>query len=222
MLRRPCVCLVTDRRQLSAARTTGAELIALERHLERAIDAGIDLIQIRERDLDAASLAALASRVTALASRQRTNVVVNDRADIAIAARAHGVHLRGDGPDIERVRSLGPGEWTVGRSVHTLEGVRAHQSADYLLFGTMFESASKPVGAEVQSIDRLAAAAAVSTTPVLAIGGITLERAAACATAGASGVAAIGLFAGISDVATLRALVDDLRAVFQGGSNLLE
>ncbi len=75
------------------------------------------MIQLRERDLDAASLRALAAR---LADRARagTRVVVNDRADVARAAGAAGVHLRADGPPVALVRTLGPAEWMVGRSVH--------------------------------------------------------------------------------------------------------
>jgi thiamine-phosphate pyrophosphorylase len=192
---RPCLCLVTDRRRLiPGARTRRDELLALERWLDEAIDAGIDLIQIRERDLDASILRAVAGNVANRARGTPTLVVVNDRADVAVAAGAAGVHLRADGPPVERIRALGPTGWIVGRSVHTVDEVRRHASADYLIFGTVFPSASKGGGAPAQGIAALTAAVQAAAPPVLAIGGVTIDRAVECAAAGAAGIAAIGLF----------------------------
>lgn len=193
-LNRPCVCLVTDRRRLAAGgRTIRDQLVVLEQQLDGAIEAGVDLIQLRERDLEAATLRDLARRVVARAGG-RTRVLINDRADVAVAARAHGVHLRGDGPRIAEVRDLGPDSWVVGRSVHSVEGARSHSGADYLIFGTVFPTASKPAGSVIAGLDGLRSTASATPTPVLAIGGVTLGNVAACRSAGAAGVAAIGLF----------------------------
>jgi thiamine-phosphate pyrophosphorylase len=193
-LPRPCLCLVTDRRRAAPdARTTPAALRELDRQLDEAIDAGIDLIQIRERNLDAAALHAFVAAVVARAPAS-TRVVVNDRADVAVAAGASGVHLRADGPATARARLTGPAGWVVGRSVHTVEECAAAGDADYLIFGTVFPSASKPLDSPVAGLDALRAACAVSAAPVLAIGGITPERMAACRDAGAAGIAAIGAF----------------------------
>lgn len=193
-LPRPCLCLVTDRRRAApGARTTAAALRDLHQQLDDAIDAGIDLIQIRERDLEAATLCAFVTAVVARAPAA-TRVVVNDRADVAIAAGAAGVHLRADGPATARMRPLRPAGWIVGRSVHTVEESAAAGEADYLIFGTVFPSVSKPIDAPVAGLDALRAACAVSTAPVLAIGGITPDRVAACRDAGAGGIAAIGAF----------------------------
>lgn len=201
--RRPVtICLVTDRRRLSpGARTTHEELVALEAALDEAIGAGIDLIQIRERDLDAAPLAAFVRHVMARARGTSTRVVVNDRADVALAAGADGVHLRSDGPPVDRVRAIGPRGWIVGRSIHGEAEVPAHAAADYLLFGTVFASASKGESAPWQGLEGLRHAASRSKAPMLAIGGITAQNAASCLVAGAAGIAAIGAFLGSGAVA---------------------
>lgn len=154
----------------------------------------VDLIQIREPDLDAAVLLDLVRRVAARARGTGTSVVVNDRADVARAGGAQGVHVRASGPALDRVRAFGPDDWLVGRSVHAPEEVRAHQTADYLIFGTMFPTASKPLDAPLQGLGGLREAVRLSQVPVLAIGGIDLARARECLEAGAAGVVAIGLF----------------------------
>ena len=212
------ICLVTDRRQLSPdARTPRDEISALIPWLEEAITAGIDLIQLREGDLPARQLAEVARTVQAGAERSTTRVVVNDRADVAIACGCDGVHLRGDGPPVGRVRDFlaledqrelrtvarpgyvaRPGSqgrdsrsFLIGRSVHSVEEAQAHADADYLVFGAVFDSGSKPG----RGLDALRAAVnAGRGTGVLAIGGITIARAAECFAAGAAGVAAIRLF----------------------------
>lgn len=190
------VCVVTDRRQLSPdARTPRDEALALTRWLEDAVPAGIDLIQLRERDLPARLLADVARAVSRLAAGSATRVVVNDRADVAVAARCDGVHLRGDGPDVARVRAMAPEgrgsrPWMVGRSVHSRAEAQAHSEAHYLVFGAVFPSGPK----SGRGLESLRAVVASTTAPVLAIGGLTAARAAACVAAGAAGVAAIGLF----------------------------
>lgn len=190
------VCVVTDRRQLSPdARTPRDEVVALTRWLEDAVPAGIDLIQLRERDLPARLLADVARAVSRLVEGSSTRVVVNDRPDVAVAAGCDGVHLRGDGPDVARVRAMAPNargsrSWMVGRSVHTWAEAEAHSEAHYLLFGAVYRSGPKPG----RGLDALRAVVASTPAPVLAIGGLTAARAAACVGAGAAGVAAIGLF----------------------------
>jgi len=193
---RPCVYLVTSRRLLSPdARTVNDEVARLEGWLEEAITAGVDVIQVREPDLPGSVLHRLVSALAAKVSGAHVAIVVNDRADVAVTSGADGVHLRGDGPPVPLVRALAPRPgWIVGRSVHDATDAMRHGMADYLLFGTVFPSASKPAGAPVAGIEALQRAAAATATPVMAIGGITPERAAACVRAGAAGVAAIAVF----------------------------
>lgn len=190
----PCVYLVTDRQRLSPdARTVADELHALESFLDDAIEAGVDAIQVRERDLTAAALCAVAGRVGRRA-RGRARVLVNDRVDVALAAGVDGVHLRADSLPTHEARSLGPPGWIVGRSVHTPEEAGGELDADYVLFGSVFAGGSKPAGSPVAGLARLREAAAACHGPVIAIGGITPARAAEARAAGAAGVAAIGVF----------------------------
>lgn len=184
------LCLVTDRRKLSPdARTPRDEALALLTWLEEAVVAGVDLIHVRERDLPARALRDVLRGLGDMTRGSRTRVVANDRVDVAAVTPCDGVHLRGDGPSADRVRSLGPAHWTVGRSVHGIDDARA-ATADYLLFGAVFPSGAKPA----RGVEALRQVVAAVAAPVLAIGGMTAERARACVQAGAAGVAAIGLF----------------------------
>ena len=213
----PAICLVTDRRRLCPdARTEADALLRLEAWLDEAIGR-IDLIQIRERDLEGRALLALADRLARRARGTRTRLLVNDRPDIAIAAGLDGVHLRGSGPEVSRIRALGRPEWIVGRSVHGQDDVRAQAAADYLIFGTVFPTGSKPPGTRAQGTEALAGVVRAAGCPVLAIGGITPSRARACIEAGAAGVAAISVFfpegRGQGALGITRA-VGELRAAF--------
>ncbi len=191
---RPVVCVVTDRRRVSPnARTPAQELHDFDVWLDDVVQAGASFIQLREPDLDASRLVEVVRRVAARAAGTGTTVVVNDRADVARAAGAGGVHLRGDGPAAGRVRAIGPAGWIVGRSVHSATESAAHQDADYLLFGSVFASASKP-GRAPAGLDALREATRVSGRPVFAIGGVDERRVSAVLAAGAAGVAAIGVF----------------------------
>jgi thiamine-phosphate diphosphorylase len=189
-LHTPLVCLVTDRHRLGAGEHPADQVAALEAFLSEAIDSRVDIIQIRERDLDAGLLCRLVRRLTERAARCGVRVIVNDRADVALAAGADGVHLRHDSPAVASVRRLSS-TWIIGRSVHP--GSPPEPDADYVLFGTVFGTGSKP-DVVPAGLETLRALAASVTQPVLAIGGVTPERAAACRRAGAAGVAAIGAF----------------------------
>jgi len=179
------ICLVTDRRQRSP----------IEQAHEAAA-AGIDLIHIRERDLEAGELAALTAGVVDATRGSATRVVVNDRMDVAVACGADGVQLRGDSMPAARVRTMAPDGFLIGCSVHAAgEAVAAARAADYLIAGTVFPTTSKPGLTGVLGLQGLAAVAQAVSVPVLAIGGMSVERAAAVAAAGAGGLAALSLFA---------------------------
>lgn len=161
--------------------------------------AGVDAVQIRERDLPGGSLARLTAVAVAAARGSRTKVLVNDRVDVALAAGADGVHLRADSPPAWRIRPLVPKTFVVGRSVHTLEEARAAGDVDYVIAGTVWPTSSKPAGHPVLGAAGLAQLVRAASVPVLAIGGIDVGRAAAVAASGAAGIAAIGLFIGQDD-----------------------
>jgi thiamine-phosphate pyrophosphorylase len=185
-----------------------------------ACRAGVDLIQIRERDLDAGELTRLVKQCVAAANGTSTSIVVNDRLDVALSAGAHGVHLRGDSIEAERVRELAPPGFIVGRSVHGVEeaaNVKRAGGVDYLLFGTMFPTASKHPSHPLATMTGLAATCALVSIPVLAIGGITAERAEDTVRMGAAGIAAIGFFLPDGRIPVddhLHARVAELRRVF--------
>jgi len=189
------LCLVTDRRSLvprdAPDRNACHCLVAQARY---AAEAGVDLIQVRERDLEAAALASLVKAVLEAVRGTTTRVVVNDRADVAVACGAHGVHLRGDSISVAAARRLSPPRFLIGRSVHGVDETCAARGADYLIAGTVFPSASKPGSHALLGIEGLTAIVRASAAPVLAIGGITAGHFASLAATGAAGVAAIGLF----------------------------
>lgn len=191
--RPPLILLVTDSDRLLPGGTQADRAAALERQGRVAFGAGVDAVQLREPRFDGATLYALA-RALAAAGR----VIVTDRADIAAAAGAAGVHLRGDGPPAGRVRALiGPG-MSLSRAVHTAdeaERAGAEDGLDWIVAGTAFASVSKP-GRAPLGAGGLAAIVAAARVPVVAIGGIRATTAAEAWTAGAAGIAAIGVFLG--------------------------
>lgn len=189
------LCLVTDRRAVAPdARTLTTELAALERQLDEAVEAGIDLIQLREVDLSARDLLGLAERVAGRARQTQTRILVNDRADVALCMVGVGVHLKSDGPPASVVRRLAGTARLIGRSAHDPVIRELVDDADFVIFGTVFPSRSKPPDAEAAGVDALRRACVSVAVPVLAIGGVTPERVAECRDAGAAGVAAIGIF----------------------------
>ena len=198
---RPIVAMVTDRRLYADVATPATEddvSAAIAAAAGRAASAGVGLVQIRERLLEVASLLSLAAMIRSSIDGTGARMLVNERIDVALAADADGVHLPADAPSCARARAIVPESFLVGRSVHSLqEAVSAEEQGgcDYLIFGTVFESRSKPAGHPVAGLEALAQVCAAVRLPVLAIGGVTVERAADVARAGAAGVAAIGLFA---------------------------
>jgi thiamine-phosphate pyrophosphorylase len=186
------LCLVTDRHRFARP------LPALLAQIDAAIDAGVDLVQVRERDLDAAVLSSFVASVLDLTRGSASRVVVNDRLDVALACGAHGVHLRGDSVPVDAVRRLAPRPFLVGSSVHSTDEIVSDSAntnaADYLIAGTVFPSASKPGAAAHLGLAGLRALVRATSVPVLAIGGVTLDRVGEVAQSGAAGIAAIGLF----------------------------
>lgn len=167
---------------------------------------GIELIQLREKELNAGALFTLAEVAlqTLHEMQSPTKLLINTRADVALAARAHGVHLTSHPDELtpQQVRELfthaGLPAPIVSISCHTPSDIaRArHNTADFILFGPVFE---KRVNGERVSdgvgLEALALACAIAQqVPVLAIGGITRENSARCLASGAAGVAGIRTF----------------------------
>ena len=193
---RPILCLVTDRRRLCPSCDSFQAHRCLIEQVRAAVEAGVDLVQIRERDLEGAALLALAADARRIARGSRTRIVVNERLDIALAGGADGVHLRADSMPVAAVRSVAPDGFLIGRSVHDANEAARAANADYVIAGTVFATDSKPRTDRLLGEAGLAAIVHAVSVPVLAIGGVTIERGPAIAATGAAGIAAIGLFLG--------------------------
>jgi thiamine-phosphate pyrophosphorylase len=196
---KPILCYVSDRR------TLGADgLASLPRLVEKICElaqAGVDWIQLREKDLSGRACAELTRRAVHIWREQpmegrTTRILVNDRLDVALSEGADGVHLGVSSLKVEDARRLAPEGFLVGASVHSPESAKrvAGQGADYLIFGPVFATPSKAEFGEPQGLERLREVCLAVRIPVLAIGGITLQNAADCVQAGAAGIAAIRLF----------------------------
>jgi thiamine-phosphate diphosphorylase len=210
---RPVICMITDGRLAAVAHAD-----ALVERVAAAARAGVDLIQIREPASDDRLLAAVVRDCVAAVHGTRARVIVNDRLDVALAGGAHGVHLKSASYAVARVRPVAPEGFLIGRSVHSVdEALRAGAAVDYLIFGTVFRTPSKP---ESTPAGPAALVEVVQATriPVLAVGGVTVETAGLVAGTGAAGVAAIGQFADRAPAA-LSSLVESFTRAFDAPQN---
>ena len=195
LIARPLLSLVTARRRLEATRQDAVATLCDQ--VRAAVAAGVDLVQVREPDLPDRALLAIVTRCVDLARGSNTAILVNDRLDIALAAGAGGVHLRTRSVRATVARRHVPAGFILGRSVHGVsEAIRVVEEGrlDYLVLGTVFSSQSKP-GVWPCGVGVLGAVARVVEVPVLAIGGVTVDKSVELFHAGAAGVAAISLFA---------------------------
>jgi thiamine-phosphate pyrophosphorylase len=207
--RKPIFCYVTDRRGLKFAPAASDSSLenplplpprSLQNCIRRAVEAGANWIQIREKDLDGRSLVDLTRFAIAETREASVRVLINDRLDVALAAKAAGVHLGEKSVPLEAVtrwRSCaGRSDFLIGVSCHSLESARAAErgGADYVFFGPVFATPSKAAFGLPQGIERLHEICVSVAIPVLAIGGVSLKNADDCITAGAAGIAAIRMF----------------------------
>lgn len=155
------------------------------------IEAGVELVQIRERDLPARDLAQLTRQVLRIPNPQGTKILVNDRADVAMACKAHGVHLR-DG-SVAPEKFARPG-FLVTVSCHDIEDAQKGAGASFILLAPIFKPLSKMDHRPVLGTAAIAELTRRSPIPVLALGGIDHENAQACMDAGAAGIAGITYF----------------------------
>ena len=181
--------------------------------------AGVDWIQIREKDMATRSLLHLVRGVAAEIGTHgaATRIIVNDRLDVALAAGAAGVHLGGQSLPVKDVagwkgQGCAPAGFLIGASCHSPEAARAAENdgADYVIFGPVFSTPSKLAYGPPLGTESLAKVCREIRIPVLAIGGITLENARACLEAGAAGLAAIRLF---QEAVDLESVAAKLRAL---------
>jgi thiamine-phosphate pyrophosphorylase len=171
----------------------GLDLGGVPDFLTVSARAGATFVMVREPALSARALSDLTREIVSHAARCDLRVLVNDRLDVALAAGAQGVHLRADGPPVATVRAMTPDGFVIGRSAHSDDEIDRAAGADYLLYGTIFATPSKP-GTPGQGLAALAWAVTRFAGPVLAIGGITAENVADVRATGAAGFAAIRMF----------------------------
>lgn len=152
-------------------------------------------MQFREPGLDAGDYTRVVRRCAAAAGRSRVRIIVNDRLDVALAAGAHGVHLREDSIGLSDARRLTPEKFLIGRSVHTSATAARARFADYLITGSVYETESKPGRPASLGLGGLRGVVrAAAGCPVWALGGLTADRARELVSCGISGAAAIGAF----------------------------
>jgi thiamine-phosphate pyrophosphorylase len=210
------LCYVTERQSLHVEQGQNRET-ALAQRIERAVRAGVDWVQIREKDLSARDMvdltrAAIKVCKTAPArsdARILVRILVNDRLDVAWAAGADGVHAGEKSLPlrvlVDARSSTASANFLVGASCHSMKGAidAAEAGADYLFFGPVFETPSKVSYGPPQGLAKLKQVCSSVSIPVIAIGGITVENATACRKAGAGGIAAIRLFQHDCDIAEI-------------------
>jgi len=181
--------------------------------------AGVDWVQIREKDLPGRKLFELARAAVDAAAAHKALVFVNDRLDVALAAGAAGVHLGGESlRPMDAIRwcreGNAPTGFRVGISCHSIEdvGEAERTGADYVFFGPIFDTPAKRKFGAPLGIAKLAEACRAARIPVIAIGGVDASNAAECIRAGAAGVAAIRMFQEANDAPALRETIARIHA----------
>jgi len=195
------LCYITDRRQFR-----GSSADQIQQLLARITDcaaAGVDYIQLREKDLSARELEKLAVKaLAALPGNSPSKLLINSRLDVALACGAHGVHLPASDLNPGEARAL----WNrateracvIGVSAHSAREIALAEShgADFAVFGPVFEKAGATNPGGLQQLQQVCqrSQAAVPPMPVLALGGVRVQNAPRCLGAGCQGIAGIRLF----------------------------
>jgi thiamine-phosphate pyrophosphorylase len=178
--------LVTDRH-----RTAGRPLLDV---VEAALQGGVDAVQLREKDLPGGALFELACRVRDLTRRYGARLLINDRIDVALAVGADGVQLPVDSFTPAEARRLLGTRALIGTSTHSVEQARAAAAggADFVVYGPVFDTPSKRAFGAGLGLEALAQVTRAVTLPVLAIGGVTVDRVQSVRQCGVHGIAVIG------------------------------
>ena len=195
--------VVTDRHQ-----TNWRPLVPL---LQRVLAAGIPAIQLRERDLSASELVTLVREVQSVTASAKSQLLINDRIDVALALEGVGVHLRSNSLPVSVARELLGAQRLLGISVHTVdEGLSAEsQGADYIVLGPIYETPSKQMFGPPLGIRTLEKACRLIRIPIIGIGGVTAARAREMRCVGAFGAAVITAILGADDIeSATRELLD--------------
>jgi thiamine-phosphate diphosphorylase len=171
--------------------------------LKVAIDHQIDLIQIREKRIDASQLFEIARDAVSIAKNTKTRILINERFDIAIAANAHGVHLTSASLPIAAVRSLVADNFVVGVSTHAEDeiAIAVSSGTDYVTYGPIFPTGNKLLSKGIEDLKTICNK--FRPFPILGLGGISIENYASVSEI-ASGFASIGFLTDPKNLSALR------------------
>ena len=200
--------VVTDRHQ-----TGGRPLPAV---LEQVLSVGTPAIQLRERDMSAKDLLALARVIQSVTVRRGGQLLINDRIDIAMSLEGAGVHLRSNSLPVSVARRLLGKQRLLGVSAHSVEEAVAAeaQGADYVILGPVYDTPSKQAYGPPLGLSQVEEACRRVRIPIIGIGGITAARAREVRGAGAYGVAVITAILGAADVeAATRAMMESVTSI---------
>lgn len=214
-LRKPIIYLITSGETSLQTSPASEDFSRLLRIVEAAVAESVDLVQLREKNLHTRVLYELTTRAAEITRGSDTRLLVNDRADVARAAGAAGVHLTTHSIESGVIRRTFGDDFLIGVSTHSLEEVEAARDtrANFAVFGPVFETASKREYGEPLGLEKLQrVAAGVKPFPVLALGGVTRDNVEDCFRAGASGVAAIRV---MNNAEELGRVVAHMRARFK-------
>ena len=217
------LCLVTDRRRLGAAMGAPPSqwIDLLRQQVAAAVAAAVEVVQVREPDLEAAQLSGLIRDLMTDVDGTATRLLVNDRVDVAIAAKASGVHLKERSMLPQHVRRLAPPGFMITCAVHTITAAAARKSADLLIAGTVLPTASKRTVDYLDKAGLQDIVEAAAHQPVLGIGGLDIPSMPLLAASGAAGMAAVGAFvpsAGDDITEFVQKRVNALRLAFDSAS----
>ncbi len=190
-VRRPLFYYITDRHQLAAD-----SIPALRSAIARAVAWGVDFIQLREKDLTDRELLRLTQDAVKISRGSSCRILVNGRLDIAVAGRAHGVHLPSTGLEVADLEPYLPDDFILGVSTHSLREARcaATAGADYIVLGPVFATPSKLHYGEPMGCSRFRQICSAISLPVFGLGGIRPNNIRQVLSAGAAGIAGIRLF----------------------------
>ena len=214
-LSKPIIYLITDGSTTGQTTSASKDFVRLLKLVEAAVATRVSLIQLREKDLTTRVLYDLASKAAQITRDSFTRLLVNDRADVARAAGADGVHLTTRSMDTSLVRQAFGEHFLIVKSANSLHEFQnaAADQADFAVFGPVFDTPSKNRFGQPQGLTKLTqVAAAVKPFPVVALGGVSLENVADCFRAGSRGIAGIRL---LNEASELRRVVEEIGKSFE-------
>ena len=219
MSRRPILYYITDSSQLGHPQ----QLLG---RIRAAYAAGVDWVQIREKQMATPDLCRLVEQALALPEKGNARLLVSERLDVALACGADGVHLPADSLPVAVVRNAvpagwpdkWPANWVIGASCHSPGEVEAaaREGASFAVLGPVFPTPGKRPPLGLEPLRKACLSMAPRQFPVLALGGVTLENAGACLEAGAAGLAAIRLLQSTDVAAGVATVAAKLRKLWGG------